>query len=296
MDMKIGTFFNIDIYVNKLLIGMVLISVIMGNGQRVATIFLVVFIHELAHVIIARMFGLQVKEIELYPFGGAIRIGSLLELNPKHEIIISLAGPIVNIMIAIIYMALDSRLSIYDHEYFIRTNLMLACFNILPALPLDGGRATRAVLSKEVGLKKATQIMANGGIVLSIFLIASGVYGMLNGIFNITIFFIAIFLIYSAIKEKKTAAYIMLKDITNKKDILFKNGSMEIRHIVVVDDTLITEIVKKFTPYRYHYINIIDYKMEKRGSISESQMVEGMLQFGVNITIGNLLARLEGNN
>src|SRR5690554_122819 len=210
--MKIGTFFDVDIYINKLLLAMIIISVIMGNGRKIATIFLVIFIHELAHVITARMFRLKVKEIELYPFGGAIRLESLLELNPTHEIIISLAGPIVNIIIATAYIALDSSLPIEGHEHFIRANLMLACFNILPALPLDGGRATRAILSREIGLKKATQIMSRGGIVLSIFLIASGVYGILNGIFNITIFFIAAFLIYSSIKEKKTAAYIMMRD------------------------------------------------------------------------------------
>lgn len=294
--MKIGTFFDVDIYINKLLLAMIIISVIMGNGRKIATIFLVIFIHELAHVITARMFRLKVKEIELYPFGGAIRLESLLELNPTHEIIISLAGPIVNIIIATAYIALDSSLPIEGHEHFIRANLMLACFNILPALPLDGGRATRAILSREIGLKKATQIMSRGGIVLSIFLIASGVYGILNGIFNITIFFIAAFLIYSSIKEKKTAAYIMMRDITNKKDILLKRGAMEIRHIVVVDDTPLTEIVKKFTPYRYHCINVIDYKMEKQGSINESQVIDGMLKFGVNMTIGKLLARLEGKS
>lgn len=294
--MKIGTFFDIELYANKLLICMVAISIIIGNGRKVATIFFAVFAHELAHVVTARIFRLQVKEIEMYPFGGAIKMGSLLELNPTHEIVVSLAGPIANIMIATIYVALDSRLDIGGHDYFIRANLMLACFNILPALPLDGGRAVRAMLSKEIGLKSATQIMANGGIVLSIFMVASGVYAILNGILNITIFFIAAFLIYSAIKEKRTAAYIAFRDISSKRDTLLKKGSMEIRYIAVIDDTPLTEIVKRFTPHRYHYINVIDYKMERQGSISESQVMEGMMKFGVNLTIGKLLKRLEESN
>lgn len=294
--MKIGTFFDIELYANKLLIGMVAISILTGNGRKVATIFLVVFAHELAHVVTAQIFGLQVKEIEMYPFGGAIKMGSLLELNPTHEIIVSLAGPIANIMIATIYVALDYRLNMGGHEYFIRANLMLACFNILPALPLDGGRAIRAMLSKEIGLKNSTQIMANGGIVLSIFMIASGIYAILNGILNITIFFIAAFLIYSAIKEKRTAAYVVFRDITNKRDTLLKKGSMEIRYIAVIDDTPLTEIVKRFTPHRYHYINVIDYKMERQGSISESQVIEGMVKFGANMTIGKLLGRLKEGN
>ncbi len=290
--MKIGTFFGIDIYINKILMGMVVVAIILGNGQKVATIFLVIFIHELAHVVTARMFGLEVVDIELYPFGGTIRIGTLLELNPTHEIIISLAGPLINIIISLIYIAIESRSTTTSYDYFISTNLFLACFNILPALPLDGGRAMRAILAKEVGLKRATHIMTSGGIVLAMFLIASGIYGILNGIFNMTIFFIAAFLIYSAIREKENAAYVILRDMTNKKDTLLKQGSMEIRHIVVFYDTLLTEIVDSFVPYRYHYIDVVDYQMKPKGSISESQVVEGMVEFGVDMTVGRLLDRL----
>lgn len=290
--MKIGTLFDIELYINKLLIVMLALFVAMGNGRRVATIFLAIFIHELAHVATARMLGLHAKRIEIYPFGGAIKLDSPLELNPFQEIMVSIAGPIVNILVATIYIALDSRFDLGVNEQFIRANLMLACFNILPALPLDGGRVVRSLLSKEMGIKNATRLMANGGIVLSIFLIASGIYALFNGIFNITIFFIAGFLIFSSIDEKRTAAYAAFRDISNKRDNLFKKGSMEIRHMAVVEDTPLTEIVAKFIPYRYHYINIVDYKMERKGSVSESQVMDGMVRFGTNITIGNLLKRI----
>jgi len=289
--MKIGTLFGIDIHINRVLMGMVVAAIIVGDGHRVATIFLVVFIHELAHIITARACGLEVVEIELYPFGGAIRIGSLLELAPTHEVIISLAGPFANIMISLICIAMGASIFKVTCNNFVRTNLFLACFNMLPALPLDGGRAMRAILSGQIGLKRATDIMINGGIVLAIFLTASGIYGVFKGIFNMSIFFIVGFLIYSAVKEKKASAYMVLRDITYKKDKLLKQGAMEIRHIVVFYDVPLTEIIKKFVPYRYHHIDVVDYQMNTKGSIGEGEVVEGIMEFGVDMTIGKLLSK-----
>ncbi|HHW70778.1 MAG TPA: hypothetical protein GX392_05525 [Clostridiales bacterium] len=289
--MKIGTLFGIDIYINKIFMGMVVATIIAGDRHMVATIFLVVFIHELAHIIAARICGLEVLEIELYPFGGTIKIGSLLELNPTHEIIISLAGPFINIMISLLCVAIEICMPQITYDNFIRANLLLACFNMLPALPLDGGRAVRAILSRQIGLKRATNIMINGGIVLAIFLIISGIYGVCKGIFNMTIFFIAVFLIYSAIKEKKTSAYNVLRDITYKKDKLLKQGAMEIRHIVVFHDIPLVEIIKQFVPYRYHYIDVVDYQMNVKGSISEGDVVDGIMEFGMDMTVGQLISR-----
>ncbi|NMA96227.1 MAG: hypothetical protein GX974_09340 [Clostridiales bacterium] len=289
--MKIGTLFDIEIYVNRWLLAMLAIFITVGFGIKLLTIFMAILIHELAHVLTARALGLQVKQIEMYPFGGLIKIETYLELDPGNEIIISLAGPIINTVVVIVYLALSMRFQIDVNEDFIRANLMLASFNILPALPLDGGRAVRAMLSREIGLKRATNIMANGGIVLSIFLIVSGIYAAINGVFNITIFIIAAFLIYANIDQKKAADYIAFRDIYRKRDTLMEKGSMDTRYIMILDDTTLPNVVKKFIPNRYHYINVIDYKMQKLGVISENQLIEGMIKYGADMTVGGLLHR-----
>lgn len=289
--MKVGTFFDIDIYVNKILVVAMAMAIFTGHGARITTIFLAMFIHEMCHVIAAHMLNLKVQEIELLPFGGAIRIESIFEINPRNEIIISAAGPISNLVVIIIYNALENIGVVMSSsaELFLKSNIMLAGFNILPALPLDGGRILRAALCKQIGFKKATNVATNGGIVLSIFLIATGIYAAFNQIFNITLFLAGFFLMYSAFKEKRIATYVFLRDITYKKDILLKEGVLPVRSMVVLYSMPLKEVIKNFTPHQYHNIQIVDEHMKVKGILTESQIVKGVMNFNINVPIGRLL-------
>ncbi|MBE3102043.1 MAG: site-2 protease family protein, partial [Firmicutes bacterium] len=101
--MRIGKIFDIDIYISKYLLLLVAVMVITGNSGNFTAIFFIILIHEMAHVIAARILKLKVREIELLPFGGAVKIQSIFELNPIHEVIIAAAGPISNILLLMIY-------------------------------------------------------------------------------------------------------------------------------------------------------------------------------------------------
>lgn len=131
----------------------------------VILVFTCVLAHELSHALVAKKFGIQTKEITLYPFGGIASI--MAQPTPRGELFISIVGPITNIIIAaglypwtnlgdithkdVTTLTLIDRLCI--------TNVALALFNLLPALPMDGGRVTRAVLSL-LSVKQPTRIAA----------------------------------------------------------------------------------------------------------------------------------------
>lgn len=292
--MRVARLFDIDIYISKFLILLLAVTIITGYGGNITAVFLIIGLHESAHIIAARLLGLRVKEIELLPFGGAIHIESIFELNPAHEIIISMAGPVSNIILLLGYFGLVQAgwIASGPSSDFVNMNLILAGFNMLPALPLDGGRILRAVLSREMGIKRATQIGAWAGLVLALILFTVGLYGLLGyGVFNISLFLLAGFLTYSALREKRSAGYVLLKDIAYKKESLLKEGSMPIRDIAVLDDIPLKVLVKRFTPHKYHYIQVLDGQLGEKGKLNESQVINGIIDFGANVYVGRLLKK-----
>jgi stage IV sporulation protein FB len=293
--MHIARIFNIDIVINIFLIPVIGLVILFGNGKEFAAIFLILVIHEIGHVVMARFLRLNVREIELLPFGGMVRIESIFELNPSNEIIIAAAGPVVNLLAILIYFLLIYTGVIPEGSeslFFIDANLLLAGFNLLPALPLDGGRILRAILSRQMGIKRATRIAATGGLILALFLAMTGIYALYYRVINYMLFIMAIFLVYSALKERKSAAYVLMRDITYKKESLLKEGSLPIREIVVLETLPLDAVIRRFVPQRYHYIKVVDEQLKEKGVLSESQIVGGLLTYSLNMPISRLLNRL----
>src|SRR5690606_35549092 len=114
-----------------------------------ATVFLCITLHEIGHALMARRFGITTRDITLLPIGGLARMEALPE-KPKEELLIALAGPAVNLVIALILLPLvrtvdsDLALSHVGAANFVPAllgvNVWLALFNLIPAFPMDGGR------------------------------------------------------------------------------------------------------------------------------------------------------------
>jgi CBS domain-containing protein len=158
----------------------------------------------------ARYFGIKVSDITLLPIGGVSSMSKMPE-RPLHELLISLAGPLSNIAILIIFFfPMKSLLGeevlfhspsaqtwplTFAYVYWI--NLVLAGFNLLPAFPMDGGRVLRALLALKIGYQKATRVAVGLG---HIFALAFAYFGIVK--FNIILIFIAIFIYMAASGEE----------------------------------------------------------------------------------------------
>ncbi|MDP3152332.1 MAG: site-2 protease family protein [Archangium sp.] len=156
--------------------------------------FASVTLHELGHSLVAKAFGIPVKDITLYPIGGVARLGRRPK-TPGQEFLIAIAGPAVNVVLALGLGAL--ALSLYTRPMLeasltnahanqptlitllavmVLSNVVLAVFNMVPALPMDGGRVLRAVLSWFVGAEKATHASALIARVLAVGLMSVGLF------------------------------------------------------------------------------------------------------------------------
>src|SRR5690606_33314632 len=105
--------------------------------------------------------------------------------------------------------------------------------------------------ARDIGMKKATTVAAYGGLILSLFMAMTGLYAIYMKVFNPNFFLLSGFLAYSALKEKRTASYIAVRDITLKRDIISKEGALVTRELVVLYDIPLKDIIKKFVPHRY---------------------------------------------
>ena len=177
----------------------------------ILAVFFCVVLHEYGHVLTARRFGIATRDITLLPIGGVASVERLPE-KPGQELLVALAGPAVNAVIAIVLIAvfgadLDSEFaaaSVDDPKLGFATrlamaNVMLALFNLIPAFPMDGGRVLRALLSLRLDRARATRVSARIGHAIAFGLGLLGLFG------NPMLLFIALFIFLAASHEAYAA-------------------------------------------------------------------------------------------
>jgi len=180
---RIGTLLGVPIRVHVtfflLLVWYGSLSTEAGEGFLEGIIFLLlvffcVVLHELGHATMARRFGVRTSEIVLYPIGGVARLNRIP--GGKAELLIAIAGPAVNVVLATILFGVLTTLGVplpgggespATAEWILTkllwTNVALFVFNLIPAFPMDGGRILRAALSLGLGQRRATTIAARIG-------------------------------------------------------------------------------------------------------------------------------------
>lgn len=149
----------------------------LSAGLFVLALFTCVVLHELGHAMAARFYGVKTRDITLLPIGGVASLERIPE-NPIQELVIAVAGPLVNVIIALILLPsfawADARgllvtvgePGVHAAEFFASlaaVNIWLVIFNMIPAFPMDGGRVARAILAMIVGRARATRIAARLG-------------------------------------------------------------------------------------------------------------------------------------
>jgi Zn-dependent protease/CBS domain-containing protein len=201
-----------------------------------------VILHELGHALIARREGLQAKAIILLPIGGI----TLLDENPtpgaaadpapwKRDIRIAAAGPIVNIVIALVAAAIVwtkfPEANLWMKPYFhsnhllrslVWSNLFLGLFNLLPAYPMDGGRVLRALFSRTMDIAQATQRAVSIAHALATLMVVLGMLLFLHGGNPDSYLLVALgcFLLIGAQVEERSALFQKVLETVHLEDVM----------------------------------------------------------------------------
>jgi Zn-dependent protease/CBS domain-containing protein len=255
----------------------------------ILSIFFIVILHELGHSLAARKFGISTKDITLLPIGGVARLEKMPE-KPKEELIVAIAGPMVNIVLAFILyffvsmpnpedISEDAIAAIGPHNFLFNlfiVNIILAVFNMIPAFPMDGGRVLRALLSIKIARHKATFLAARIGQVLAVLFIIGGFYS------NPFLILIGLFIIFGAQAEaQQTKTNYMLKG-ANLNDVLM----MQYETLDVNDS--IHDAVKKLLDGQSKNFLVLE-NGSPVGSLSRDEMIKTLSEDGLAVPIKNAM-------
>jgi len=224
-SIKLGRIFGIDIKVHLTFLLILVWGALNYGGSAgplygvvvTLALFTLVLLHELGHSLAAIGYGIPVKDITLLPIGGVARLERMPE-KPLHELVVALAGPAVNVILAMVLLPIVAVLAVMQGVplsagmlmqpgllgllvFLLTANVSLAVFNMIPAFPLDGGRVLRAILGFFVDYQQATQAAVTVGRILAIGL---GLLAVFTG--QISLALIAMFIFFVGGQEGQAVA------------------------------------------------------------------------------------------
>jgi Zn-dependent protease/CBS domain-containing protein len=249
------------------------------NVVYIVLLFACVVLHEFGHVTAARRYGIRTPDITLLPIGGVARLERMPE-EPKQELIIALAGPAVNLVIAAVLFLVLGGLGGGEAadianptaglmERLLWVNLFLAAFNMIPAFPMDGGRVLRALLAYRLGFVRATQIAANVGQGFAFLL---GLFGLFGG--NVLLIFIALFVYLAATAEahvvqtRQIAQGLTIADVT-------MTGLQSLRL-----DSRLDQAAGQLLSVRQHEFPVLDDAGRLAGVLTRDELIHGLRENG----------------
>lgn len=246
---RIGRIVGIDVFIHAtfpLLFLWIALSGLGGGATAqaiVATlvltlaVFVIVVLHECGHALVARRFGIRTRDITLLPIGGIARLERMPK-EPRQELLIALAGPGVNIVLAaILYAALSvvgggnvmqelARPAVAITPttalaQLLGINIWLAAFNLIPAFPMDGGRVLRAIIAmRNHDYAKATAAAARVGRAFALVFALAGVFWLHSPTLALVAVFVwiaatseALAVQTSAALEHVSVANVMITDV-----------------------------------------------------------------------------------
>ena len=273
-----------NIKINPLFFFVLLISIFLKVWDMFFLAFLTATLHEVGHLIMIKGSRVEIKYIKIEPFGISIKLKNLFIKNPQDEIKIAIAGPLCNFIVSLLCLVLLKEKAHF--LYF--SNLCMGLFNLLPALPLDGGRILKAHLSKKMGYLRSYKLTLFITRIISVITVATGFFILYVTKFNFSVCIIGFFLIFNLFSEKNHTYFFMLKEITSYKEKNREIEKMPVNHVAVNKNFYIRKIFYDLSLWGYHIFSVVENGKVLR-TFSEGELMEGLIKYGSSAKVEDLL-------
>lgn len=268
------------LYINIWFLPVLLCAVLGDYPDLFAAAYICAFCHELAHVGCARALGVPISSVTVYPFGVAARLKSGYIRSSAKEFAVAFAGPFASLLLFWISCAAGS---VCHAEIFFRSadiNLAICIINLVPALPLDGGRMLKSVLTSYFGIIRAYNFMLRlSRTAIVILLAAAAVLFFVSG-FNFSLILIAAFLLQNLCAEQEAITVITLKEILSTKNKL-SDFTLPSRTLCADSSRPAREILRYLTYDSYCTVNVMGENSEIIKTLTETQILSALTKSGI---------------
>lgn len=266
-----------------------------GVAYQVAlllALFGCVVLHEFGHVAAAKYFGIPTRDVTLLPIGGVARL-ERMPTKPSQELVVALAGPMVNVVIvAVLFLLLpgtvfgtsplttpNSVTGLLGRLAWI--NVALVVFNMIPAFPLDGGRVFRAVLAMFTNRVKATRVAAAVGQVFAVVLGLLGLFVVGNPLLAV----VAAFIFFAAAGEARGTMLVEALQGYRARDVMMTNFRVLSPNLSVEDASF--DLLA--TPQRvYPVVEPGSYRV--LGVVTRGDLVSAAQRYEFDLTTGDVMS------
>jgi len=263
----------------------IVVAVVFKQGYFAAMYSFAVLLHETAHYFVASKLFYHCKEIQLGIFG-AVLYGDFQDLTPSDRIRIALAGPIANLILCLACLSLWWMIpdSYYYTENFYFANLSMACVNMLPCYPLDGGRVLTGLLEKKLD-KKAVAITKKITVALSLCLFGVFIFSLFNksNLFSLGLFSVCLF---TGVFANGSECYVKSTFASNRARFLKKG--MEKKTLVFNENNLLSDVAKRMQGNFLYCLEVVDDKMEVICRYSVAQLEQIVIDTPLNTPLKEL--------
>ena len=277
-----------EVWAHWTLLPAALLLVVTEGPEQAGLGMLALLLHETGHLLTARGLGYRVRSLELWPFGAALSVD--LSTGSRGALPVALAGPLCSMAAAAMSLLLLRLLPQTEGvmEPFFCMNLSLAAVNLLPAEPLDGGRALASLLSRPLGVRQARRLTAWTGLLLGGALFSLGVYGAILGVGSETAQLFAAFLLLSGVRTIRGEDR-ALEGLLDRQASLRAGRPVEVREAALMADRTAGEALRALRRGRYTLIRVVDRNDRLLGTLDEGALLRGLMDRGEKITLGELL-------
>jgi stage IV sporulation protein FB len=283
---------NFEISIDIISLSLIPIVLYMGIFLNYLLVLIAISLHELSHIAVAGLLGKRIHSVKILSVGLNASIDEI-GYGRWSSIAIFTAGPLCNILL---YSGSSWLCSYYlllseGMRFFISTNLTLAIFNLLPVLPLDGGRILREILSMGFGMRQGTRFSKRVSFLFTVLLIFFGIVQIMNNYYNFSLILIGIYIIFRIRAEEMEAAIMNIKNVIYRRSRFMKKGIYAARDLAVIKSTLMSEVIKNMDFDRFHIIYVLDDQQKIYKVLTEQQVMDGLLKYDSELTFEEYIQR-----
>ena len=251
-----------------------------GGVSRVLAALCALLLHECGHLTAAKLCGASVLEVEITPLGGVIALENPDALRPGKRFLLSCFGPLFSLLGCLLAPALfaSGAASFSFCASFAKANLLLFLFNLLPALPLDGGHMLGAILRRFFPESAVRRALIYAAEALGILLCAVSLHFAFQGKLILSPAFCGLYLIYIAAADGRRCTARYVTALIARRQKIENRAVLPVEAVAAGENMPVGALLRRLSPGKYHIVLVLAPDgMARRGAIEEKALCEAAL-------------------